>query len=256
MLEIEKLRKADIFSGSAIMLLGLFIISQGVQMPMKDSYAGVKNVWYVSPALFPLFVGSMLALLGLMLLRTALKSIGVQGLKSVFAYLASPDFIAFLKLPVTIRFYGIVLNLIVFVFILIPRIDFFFAAILFLTIFFFMFYFGGDELLPTLIYLLLSGTTLFSLFHFTGLSAVIEKTIPFPSDLLVLLMILALITNGYLYTRTNTQLARKFRISLIIAITAPFTIGIIFKYFLLVPMPFEGLVVSLLDAIWYADIWS
>ena len=44
--------------------------------------------------------------------------------------------------------------------------------------------------------------------------------------------------------------------SLIVAFVALTLIGIIFKYFLLVPMPFEGLVVQLLDSIWYADLWS
>ena len=62
MMDKDKLRKADIFSGSLIILLGLFIISQAVQMPMKDSWGGVQNVWFVSPALFPLLVGGMLVL--------------------------------------------------------------------------------------------------------------------------------------------------------------------------------------------------
>jgi hypothetical protein len=53
MMDKDKLRKADIFSGSIIMLFGLWIISQALQMPMKDSWGGVQNVWYVSPALLP-----------------------------------------------------------------------------------------------------------------------------------------------------------------------------------------------------------
>ena len=63
MLEKEKLRKADIFSGSIIFFFGLWIVLQAVKMPMKDSWGGVQNVWYVSPALFPLLVGAMIALL-------------------------------------------------------------------------------------------------------------------------------------------------------------------------------------------------
>ena len=50
------------------------------------------------------------------------------------------------------RFYGIVLNLFVFVFVLIPHIDFFLASIIFLLAFFFMFYCGTDERLLDLIY--------------------------------------------------------------------------------------------------------
>ena len=45
----------------------------------------------------------------------------------------------------------------------------------------------------------------------------------------------------------------KFRTALILSITAPFIIGPIFKYLLLVPMPTEGLVVAVMDAIWYGE---
>lgn len=256
MMEIEKLRKADIFSGTAILLLGLFMISQALQMPMKDSYAGVQNVWYVSPALFPLLVGSMLALLGLLLVKTALKSVGIPGMKSVFTYLGSSDFITFLKLPVTIRFYGIVLNLIIFVFLLIPRIDFFLAALLFLLIFFLMFYCGSDEALPSLIYQMIGGTLILGIFILSGLSGSLDASIPFSADVLVSLLIVALILYYSRKLKPIPDLFKKFKLSLLIAFVAPFTIGIIFKYFLLVPMPFEGLVVSLLDAVWYADFWS
>ena len=56
--------------------------------------------------------------------------------------------------------------------------------------------------------------------------------------------------------RGHLEVVQKYRLSIIIAFVAPFTIGVIFKYFLLVPMPFEGLIVQLLDSIWYADMWS
>ena len=53
--------------------------------------------------------------------------------------------------------------------------------------------------------------------------------------------------------RGNPTLRKKYRTGLILALAAPFTIGPIFKYFLLVPMPFEGLVVAVMDAVWYWD---
>ena len=57
----------------------------------------------------------------------------------------------------------------------------------------------------------------------------------------------------YVWMRVRNSLAlkKKFRISLIVAFAGPFLIGPIFKYFLLVPMPFEGMVVALMDYIWY-----
>ena len=91
MLEKEKLRKADVYSGIVIFLFGAWIVWQASKMPMKDSWGGVQNVWFVSPALFPLFVGGMIMLLGLLLFRTALKTIGMkvvvqQEPASVFKY--------------------------------------------------------------------------------------------------------------------------------------------------------------------------
>lgn len=255
MIETDKLRKADVFSGTVILSLGLFIIYQAFQMPMKDSYAGVQNVWYVSPALFPLLVGSMLALLGLLLVKTAVSAVGADGIISVFKYLSSSDFIDFLKLPVTIRYYGIVINLLVFVFLLIPNIDFFVASILFLLTFFFMFYCGTDQDLPLLIAQILTAAFVLGIYLFSGLAEKVDVLIPFSADLLVIVCIGILV---YHYYKKNNALEfkRKFKISLLLGFLAPFTIGIIFKYFLLVPMPQEGLIVSLLDAVWYADIWS
>ena len=254
MIEIEKLRKADIFSGTAILCLGIYSIYEAFQMPMKDSYAGVQNVWYVSPALFPLLIGSILAFLGILLIRTAIKEVGMAGLKSVLNYLSSPDFADFLKQPVTIRFYGIVLNLFVFVFILIPHIDFFLAAIIFLLVFFFMFYCGSDEGIVGLICQIIIGGVILSVFTASGLAEKIDTFAFFSrysSDFFHRLVDFSLLHSSKKWcadTQIQTQPVNW--------IHRPFTIGIIFKYFLLVPMPHEGLVVSLLDAIWYAEIWS
>ena len=140
MIDKDKLRKADVFSGTLIVLLGFVIISQALKMPMKDSYAGVQNVWYVSPALFPMLVGAMITLLGLLLVRTAIKSVGKARIQQVFDYFRSPDFNEFLKAHTTIRFYGIVLTLFVFVYLLVPRIDLFLCPNLILLIFFFILY--------------------------------------------------------------------------------------------------------------------
>ncbi|MEE4165073.1 MAG: hypothetical protein V2I35_03675 [Desulfocapsaceae bacterium] len=256
MMDTEKLRKADIFSGTAILLLGLFIVTQAFQMPMKDSYAGVQNVWYVSPALFPLFVGAMLTLLGILLMRTALKEVGLTGLRSVFAYFTSQHFILFLKQKDTIRYYAIILNLLVFVFLFIPRVDFFLASLLFLLVFFFEFYCTDHNFLLKLIFLELLGSFILICFILLGIAARISETLPFLLDYLICAATAALILVTYRHVKTDAGLLKKFKLSLVIAFAAPFTIGVIFKYFLLVPMPFEGLVVTVLDAIWWADFWS
>jgi hypothetical protein len=90
----------------------------------------------------------------------------------------------------------------------------------------------------------------------SGLAERVDAVIPFSADIFVILLIGALIVQYYKFSKDDKEGISKFKISLLIGFLAPFTIGIIFKYFLLVPMPHEGLVVSLLDAIWYAEVWS
>jgi hypothetical protein len=79
------------------------------------------------------------------------------------------------------------------------------------------------------------------------------QALPFAQDILALIFILAYCVYAWKLIRGNSELRRKFRIGLIVAILAPLIIGSIFKYFLLVPMPAEGMVVALLDAIWYFE---
>jgi hypothetical protein len=256
MMEKEKLRKADIFSGSLIVLLGLYVISQAVQMPMKDSWGGVQNVWFVSPALFPLLVGGMLAFLGVCLIAIAFRTTGKEGIHSVISFLTSRELVTFLKSPEVIRFYAIVFNLLVFVFLMVPYIDFFLAAIFFLLVFFVMFYFGDHAHLLKIFFFTACCSLVLLLFLVSGLRENFTGITEFSGDWLVLLFIVALCLLAQTSVKGQPELQRKYRVSLILAFAAPLTIGIIFKYFLLVPMPHEGLIVQLLDSIWYAELWS
>lgn len=253
MMDKDKLRKADIFSGSVIMLFGLWVVSQALQMPMKDSYGGVQNVWYVSPALLPLFVGSMIALLGALLIRIALKTVGLQALTDTLRWLGSSELIHFLRTPALFRFYAMIVLFFSFVFLNIPRIDFFLCAILFLIVFITMFYFDDDALLKKMLCFYLIGTIVFLVFFSLGLSKTLEDSLPYPGDWLTLAFIIAYGIYVWILIRNVPLLRKKYRTALILTIAAPFTIGPIFKYFLLVPMPTEGMVVAVLDAIWYWD---
>ena len=253
MMEKDKLRKADIFSGGVIFFFGLWIISQGLKMPMKDSWGGVQNVWFVSPALFPLFVGAMIAILGALLVRTALKEVGVSAFKNVLRWFFSPDLAQFLKTPPVMRFYAMAVLFMAFVFLNIPRIDFLLSSVLFLIAFISMFYFDDDVLLKRMFFFYLAGTFACMIFFLLGLSKALESTLPYPSDWLTLIFICAYVIYARTLISKSPQLLKKYRTSLILAVIVPFIICPIFKYFLLVPMPKEGLVVALMDAIWYWD---
>lgn len=256
MMEKDQLRKADIFSGSLILLLGVFIILQAFGMPMKDSWGGVQNVWYVSPALFPLLVGGMLTFLGLVLVFIALKAVHGDGIKSVFTFLLSRECVQFLQKKEIIRFYGIVFNLVFFVFLMVPRIDFFLAAILFLLICFFMFYLGDAKLLLRVLWFTVFIALFIGVVCAFALGEMFAPGLDFAPDWVVLGFIASLCVFVGKSVKGRPELAKKYRLSIILAFVAPLTIGVIFKYFLLVPMPYEGLIVQLLDSIWYAEMWS
>lgn len=251
-MEKEKLRKADAFSGSIIFLFGLWIISQALKMPMKDSWGGVQNVWFVSPALFPLFVGAMIMLLGFLLIRTAVKSVGLEELGRVFRRLIGPDLIRTLESAENRRFYAIVILFFSYVYLDIPRVDFFLCSVLFLVVLISMFYFDDDALLKKMLYFYLGGIIFFVLYFSFGLSDVVEPVLPYARDWLTLAFIFIYCIYIWKLVRNRAELRKKYIICLILAVATPFLIGPIFKYFLLVPMPKEGLVVNAMDALWYS----
>jgi hypothetical protein len=253
MLEKDKLRKADVFSGALIFFFGLWIVSQALQMPMKDSWGGVQNVWYVSPALFPLFVGGIIAILGLLLCRMALKEIGFKAFQETLRWLASRELFVFLNALPNIRFYTIAVLFLSFIYLTISRIDFFLAALLFLVVFISSFYFDDAALLKKLFFFYLAGIAVVFLFFVSGLNRMAAGMIPFAADILTAIFILAYCLYAWSLIRSHPPLRKKFRTALIVAFLTPFMVGIIFKYFLLVPMPHEGLIVTMLDYIWYFE---
>jgi hypothetical protein len=253
MLDKDKLRKADVFSGGVVFLFGLWVLSQAFQMPMKDSWGGVMNVWYVSPALMPLFIGSVIMLLGAMLCRIGLKAIGFETLKSLLRWLVSADLMRVLKSDTTVRFYAIAVLFLTLVYVNLPRIDFFLCAVLFLTAFITMFYFLDDRLLRKFLVFYLAGEVGLIVFFAFGLHISGEDTPSVAADVLALLFISAYVGYVWVQVRADTRLRRQFRIGAIIALETPFVVGPIFKYFLMVPLPKEGLVVAALDYLWYLE---
>ena len=247
------MRKADIYSGAAICLFGLWIILQALKMPMKDSWGGVQNVWYVSPAIFPLFVGSMIMLLGALLCRTALKMVGFKAFGETVRWLLSKALLQFLNSIPNLRFYTIVVLFLSFVFLTIPRIDFFISAVLFLVVFITSFYFDDAMLLKKLFFFYLAGIIVLILYFAFGLNEPLGRIVPFPADILTICFIVSYSVYAWKLIRRNPMLRKKYRTAMIIAFVSPFIVGIIFKYFLLVLMPSEGLVVAVLDYFWYFE---
>ena len=253
MMDKDKLRKADIYSGAAIALFGLWIVLQALKMPMKDSWGGVQNVWYVSPAIFPLLVGCMIMLLGALLCRTALKTVGFKVFRETVRWLLSKSLWHFLNSIPNLRFYTIAVLFLSFVYLAIPRIDFFLSAFLFLTVFITSFYFDDAVILKKLFFFYLAGIMVLILYFALGLNDPQSKVVPFPADILTICFIVSYSIYAWLLIRSNPMLQKKYRTAMIVAVVSPLVVGMIFKYFLLVPMPSEGLVVAITDYFWYLE---
>lgn len=253
MMDKDKLRKTDIYSGAAICVFGLWIILQALKMPMKDSWGGVQNVWYVSPAIFPLFVGCMIMLLGALLCRTALKMVGIKTFGQTVRWLMSRALLQFFNAIPNLRFYTIVVLFLSFVFLTIPRIDFFLCAFLFLVVFITAFYFDDAMLLKKLFFFYLAGIIVLLLYFAFGVNDPLSRLVPFPADILTICFIVSYSVYAWVLIRSNPTLRKKYRTAMIVAFVSPFFVGLIFKYFLLVPMPSEGLVVAITDYFWYLE---
>jgi hypothetical protein len=253
MMDKEKLRKADFFSGLIILLFGVWIVRQAFKMPMKDSWGGVQNVWFVSPALFPLLVGFVIIILGGLLSRTAWKTVGREEIGKVIRWLLSKSNLEFLISTPTLRYYAIVTLFLSLVYLNVPRIDFFLASFLFLFVFITMFYFDDDGLLKKFFFFYLVGVGGLILYFVAGIDTSLHKSIPYAGDGLALFFILSYCFYAWAQVRNNPNLRRKYRTGLIITLATLIIVLPIFKYFLLVPMPTEGLVVTFLDKVWYLD---
>jgi len=244
----QNLRKKDLATSVLVGLFGIWVIWQASQMPMTDSWGGVQNVWYVSPALFPLFVGVMLVLLSLILAYNALREIGWAGAREVSAMLGTAFKTSFWSTAANVRFMAILLVLFSYVYLCLPRVDFFPASILFLLGFILMFYPQRHDILLRLfaayaLVMLIEG----------GLLLATSAAHPYLADSGGMLLLTLFAMFAYRLLKTDSKLFRRFWIALAVAVITPFLIGPIFKYLLLVPLPYEGLVVEFLDKIRYGE---
>ena len=248
-MENKELRRADFITSVILMLFGLWILSQALQMPLKDTYGGVRSVWYVSPALLPLFLSGIIFLFGIILLIHSIKTGGssyfIETIKKIDFNLA--------KMPEsTMRFIAILTAFLSFVYLNIPRVDFFLSAMLFLVYFISVFYFDNINLMKKLTVFYLIWTLLFIVFYATKISKILNNAFVYSMDVLALLFIIAYIIYTFILIRSDKELIKKFRITLIVVILVPLIICPIFKFQLLVLMPKEGGIIDLMSLIFYS----
>ncbi|MFY0733792.1 MULTISPECIES: hypothetical protein [Aurantimonas] len=234
--------RADFWAGLAILAAATAMLVRSLTYPLQGSYAGVRNAWYVSPALFPLIVATGLVVLSLMLLARARRAGGAA------AALASIRQMAPGRLSERSATFWLIAALIVFyVYALVPRVDFIAATALFLLAF------------ATLFHLTAAPATRLILALFFGVSLAVggaallgvETGVRTPAalivDALIWLAVLAACAALLRATRMPKDAARHARQCVGLSLLAPLILGIVFKYGLLVPLPHEGLTIVASD---------
>lgn len=244
----NELRRADFITSLIMILFAIWVIYKTFQMPMKDTYGGVINVWYVSPALFPLIIGSFILILSFFLLTNSIKEGG--GLY----------FWETIKLSVqryqgisenSIRFIALLIALFSFVYVNVPRVDFIITVFLFLTFLISIFFFDDSSLLKKLTLFYSVGTILFILSIITGISFQLSTYYVYWSDILNLIFSLFYILYCWYLVKKNTIWRKKLLVTVMVAILVPVFICPIFRYFLLVPLPYEGVMTEIMHIVYY-----
>jgi hypothetical protein len=246
MMEGTKLRRADFISSIVLIVFGIWILFHAFHMPMRESYGGVKSVWYVSPALLPIFIGAAVIVLGIVLMVNSIKTGGAAG------FLQSLKSVTLSGSDSTQRFGGVILAIVTFVYLFIPRVDFFLAIVLFLSYFIPAYFYDSMKALRrlSLLYIIISAVVL--VVFVTPLAAWLNNTFDFATDVLVLFFIVVLDVTAGLLAREKPQNRRRFRVGLVVSILTPLIVTPIFRFALLVPFPHEGGIVKLMQLIYYS----
>jgi hypothetical protein len=242
-----ELRKKDFVTSLILIAFGLFMIVYSItSIPMKDSWGGVMNVWYVSPGLFPVCIGGLIILMGIVLCRRAIQDGGARRfMEELFHRKREPS-------DKTLRFLGILLVIVAYVYLYIPRIDYFLSTLLTLAVFITLFYLDRPDLLKKLFKVYLFGCLLFFVIFLARIDRPLTEGFSYAMDLLVFLFLLVYLAYCRILIQGDEKLERKWRLSIWMSIIPSLVLIPSFKYLLLVPLPVEGGAIELMNLLRYA----
>jgi hypothetical protein len=231
-------RRADFWTSLVLLVIAAAMIGGALQFPLQGTYAGVRNAWYVSPALLPLIIAGCLAVLALILLLAAIRAGAVQ---RAFAPRSAAGQLDVLLIGGLIA---------AFVVCLVPRVDFIVGATLFLFAFTISFHLNHAAVARLALGGFFAVCLLVGGMAFLGLTPAPRSIPAFLLDGAVLLVLVLMA--GVSLWRCPKPARLALRQCLGVAFLTPLLLGSIFKFFLLVPLPREGLVVVALDTVRYA----
>jgi len=237
-MNVTAMRRADLRMGLVLILLAAGMLIGASDFPITDSYAGVRNVWYVSPALFPLMIATLILFLALVLISNALIAIGWT--EAGAAFKTGPLVVT----DRSLRFLYIVTVIASYVYISIPRVDFFIASAAVLLPFIGAFWMGGIRPIAVA----------FALLVISSLILILVAATAGPGPWLDGMATLVGLVQFYALWRVagNDPVQRRRLGSTVgIGLGAALVLCVAFKYGLLVPLPYQGVVIDLMDNVYY-----
>lgn len=240
-------RGADIKVALIFVLLSMGILWEVSGYPITQSWGGVVNTWYVSAALFPMALGVLLLVLAMILLSTLMAEFSWRGLGKLAFYLPKVD------TPLSKSRMLVITLLGSYVYILIPNCDFYLATCLFQLTITTQFYLPHSKMSRLLLWLFgITNAVLVLLcvgFEIadTGHDPI---TLLYYTDLICFSALAAALYWAWSIHDEQT-VSPHMRNIVLVSLLVPLVMVLVFKYFLLVPMPTEGLIISLLDWLYY-----
>ncbi len=241
----EELRRYDVIWSAVLFVFGIWVLSQALGMPMTDTYGGVANAWYVSPALMPLIVSAGIIILSAILFVIALRAGGAKGSLETLKRTLN------LTTERNLKFLVIILSLSSYVYIYLPTTDFYLCSAMFLFYLTAIFYFDDYPVFKKISLFYQIGAVFFMLLFLFNLHRKLDEMFYFV-DGIVGLFIAGMLIYAFVLVRGNKENVRRYKIALTISLLVPLLLTFSFRFMLLVPLPKEGAVVDLLSDIYFA----
>ncbi|TBR42783.1 hypothetical protein CBF23_006290 [Marinomonas agarivorans] len=241
--QLMALRRADIKTAVILIFVAALMIVESLNFPLTDSYAGVQNAWYVSPALFPILIGSLLLLCGAILL-----------LKAVVFVKSNAEVATAKETKASWWRFALLVSLIAGqIFGWVPLVDFALAAFIFLFLFIFAFH-SDNAVFQGRIFKIWTATSI--LLILISLFAELSEETRFYVDILVLVYMAVMVWLARSWAQKSDQL-NVWKISWKTALVVTIVICPLFRLGMLVPLPTEGIVIERMVDMKYVvrDYW-
>jgi hypothetical protein len=244
---VPPLRKADFWTSIVLLAVAIGMLAETLSYPLEGTYAGVRNVWYVSPALLPLIIAAALVVLSGLLLANAVRTGGARAalrdLSDASAkriWVASADF----------WIIGGILS--GYIYGLLPRVDFVAATTLLLFTLVAIYDLERSSAARALVVFFITSFAVIALALF-GWRPGPDTAAAYARDGATWAASAVSMILVWFAARRDATASARFSRCFWISILTPMIVSVAFKYGLLVPLPNEGLTVELMDRLRYGE---